>query len=940
MNDLNSRENPARKPIKLKGVRQNNLKNINIEIPQGELTVVCGPSGSGKSSLAFETLYAEGQRRYIESMSSYARQFLDKSPQPQLDEIENIPPAIAIEQKNHVKTSRSTVGTVTEVIDYLRLLYSKIGTPYCPNHNIPITSDTVSLSVDKLLEEIQGSRGYILVSVSKEHRTERGQKLLSIMVKDGYLRILHKKEFKTLTPQSKLPADEFEIVIDRLAFISEERRRLADSFAQAYAASKRYNSGLAGGRAKVTTLEGKSFVFSEDHSCSLCGFSFPPISPRLFSFSSPVGACTTCNGFGNILLLDEKKVIPNPTKTLAEGALHPFAMPSSGYDRRELSKFCSKYKIDMHTPWEDLPKKHRDVIWNGNSDFYGVTGFFDYLEGKKYKMHVRVFLSRFKSAVTCKECKGARLRKEVQYILIQNKSITQMSSMTIEDLHKTLSDLILSEQQKQTSKEIIKQLVQRLQFLIDVGVNYITINRETRTLSGGEYQRINLANQLGMGLSQTLYVLDEPTVGLHPSDNDRLIKVLKQMKVLGNTLVVVEHDKDVIRESDHVIELGPGSGHLGGEIMFTGTTKEFLANKKSLTSFYIKNDSNKVIVHPREVDISSYKFKIDLTGCSGHNLKNINVSIPLRRFVTVTGVSGSGKSSLICQTLYPAIEEHLTGERGEALAYKKISGLDYVKSAIFIDQKPIGKSSRSNPASYMKTFDDIRTIMASTDESKLRGYRPGFFSLNVDGGRCPECSGEGFKIIDMAFMDDVKLLCDSCGGKRYRDETLEITYRGKNIYEILNMTVAEAMEFFVSFPQIRRSLMYLKDVGLDYLCLGQSSSTLSGGESQRLKIAKELTKANQNNTLYILDEPTTGLHPREVELLLQVLNKLIDAGGSVVVIEHNLDIVKQSDYIIELGPSGGKNGGKILFTGAPQDLSKKKNCPTAPYLKTFFEARL
>lgn len=926
------------RPIRLKGVRQNNLKNIDLEIPQGEFTVVCGPSGSGKSSLAFETLYAEGQRRYIESMSSYARQFLDKSPQPQLDEIENIPPAIAIEQKNYVKTSRSTVGTVTEIIDYLRLLFAKVGVPHCPNHHTPIQADTVSASVDRLLSEIDGERGYILAPITKEGRLEKGKKLLGLFIKEGFLRIYHKKQVIEITLKTVLPADDFDIVVDRIAFSKDERGRLADSFSQAYGTAKKLNTNLLGGKASVVTLSGKRFEFTEDYSCSICGFSFPPISSRTFSFSSPVGACTICNGFGNLLTIDERKVIPRPDKSLAEGAINPFTMPSSAVDRRELTKFCTKNKVDMHVPWEKLPKKYRDAIWSGTKEFYGVKGFFDYLEGKKYKMHVRVFLSRYKSAEICPDCQGTRLRKEVQNIFIHGKSITQMSAMTVEDLLATLKELKLTEQQSQTAKEVLKQLIQRLQFLMDVGVDYLTIDRPTRTLSGGEYQRINLANQLGMGLSQTLYVLDEPTVGLHPSDNDRLIKVLKELKNLGNTLVVVEHDKDVIRESENVIELGPGSGHLGGEIMFAGKTDKFLQDKKSLTAHYLQSDyQSKLLIQPRAVDLDTYKFKIDMKGCAGHNLKSINVTFPLRRFVTVTGVSGSGKSSLVSQTLYPAIEEHLTKDRQEILPYKSIEGLDFVKSAIFIDQKPIGRSSRSNPASYMKVFDEIRTIMASTDEARSRGLSAGYFSLNVDGGRCPDCRGEGFQVIDMAFMDDVKLLCDTCQGKRYRDETLEITYRGKNVFQILNMTVAEAMDFFVPFPSIRKTLLYLREVGLDYLCLGQSSATLSGGESQRLKIAKELTKSSQNNTLYILDEPTTGLHPREVELLMQVLNKLIDAGGSVIVIEHNLDVIRQSDYIIELGPYGGKKGGKILFTGTPQDLSKKK-FPTSSYLKPFFGA--
>lgn len=922
--------------IKLRGVRQNNLKNINIDIPIGSFTVVCGPSGSGKSSLAFETLYAEGQRRYIESLSSYARQFLNKSPQPELDDIENIPPAIAIEQKNTVKTSRSTVGTVTEVVDYLRLLYEKLGIPHCPNHNTPIESESVTGSTDKIIDSLQGERGYILCPITVEGRIPDSKKLLALLMKEGFLRYYINGEVKDINSKTKLPKEEFDLVIDRAVFNKEDRGRLADSITQAFQTSKHLNSHFLGGRTKVVTLSGKTLLFSEDRSCNQCGFTFPPISSRLFSFSSPLGACSVCNGFGNVLELNENKIVPNPAKSLAEGCIAPFAMPSATYDRRELKKFCLKHKIDMDTPWKDLPAKTRKTIWDGNKEFYGVKGLFDYLETKKYKMHVRVFLSRFKAAFECKNCKGTRLKPEVQHILIEGKSITQMSQMTIEDLLALLKGLKLSNQEEKTTHEILKQLISRLQFLSDVGVSYLTLDRHTRTLSGGEYQRINLANQLGMGLSQTLYVLDEPTVGLHPSDNDRLIKILKDLKDLGNTLVVVEHDKEVIKESDRVIEMGPGSGYLGGEVMFQGDKTNFLNQKDSLTAHYVREMNSKVILNPRPVDLSQYNYKIEMVGCKGHNLKNLDVTLPLRRFVTITGVSGSGKSSLITQTLYPAIEEHLTGERTEKLEVKAISGLDFINNCILIDQKPIGKSSRSNPASFMKVFDEIREIFASTDEAKSRKCTPGYFSLNVDGGRCSECKGEGYQLIDMAFMDDVKILCDTCQGERYKKDALEIEYRGKNISQVLKMTVLEAMSFFVNFPQIRRGLMYLKEVGLDYLQLGQSAQTLSGGESQRLKIAKELTKSSNTNTLYILDEPTTGLHPREIELLLAVLNKLVDAGNSVIVIEHNVDVIKQSDYLLEIGPEGGKKGGKILFTGSPQELSRKKNCPTAPYLKPFF----
>ncbi len=925
------------KSIKLRGVRQNNLKNIDVDIPLGSLTVVCGPSGSGKSSLAFETLFAEGQRRYIESMSSYARQFLNKSPQPDLDEIENIPPAIAIEQKNTVKTSRSTVGTVTEIIDYLRLLYEKIGVPCCPNGHGPVESESVTFVTDKVLKECLGERGYILAPVTAQERIASGKKLLALLLQEGYLRIFYKNEVKDLTPKTVLPKEDFEIVADRIAFNKEEQARVSDSIQQAYLISKKLNKNFSGGHARIFLLNEKSFRFSEERSCNECGFTFPQITSRLFSFSSPIGACPQCNGFGNTLEIDENKVIPSPSRSLAEGCIQPFAMPSAAQDRRDLKKFCLKHNIDMNTPWNDLPVAQKKMIWNGHKDFYGVLGLFEYLETKKYKMHVRIFLARYKSGKTCTLCKGTRLKPEAQHILINEKSIIDISCLPVEDILSFLKNIQLTPQQKKTTEEILKQLLSRLGFLMDVGVSYLTLDRATRTLSGGEYQRINLANQLGMGLSQTLYVLDEPTVGLHPSDNDRLIKILKDLKNLGNTLVVVEHDKEVIRQSDRVIELGPGSGHLGGQILFEGKTLDFIEDKKSLTSHYLRDDLNKTLYNPRPVDLDTYKYKIELFGCKGHNLKNLDVVFPLRRFVAITGVSGSGKSSLISQTLYPLVLEHLENEVQETLEYKRVTGLDFVSSVVMIDQKPIGKSSRSNPASYMKVFESIREIFATTEDARERNLGPGYFSLNVEGGRCPDCNGEGHQVIDMAFMDDVVLKCETCNGKRYRAEALEIEYRGKNIYDILNLTVSEAMDFFVNYPQIRRALMYLKEVGLDYLTLGQSANTMSGGESQRLKIAKELTKAQHANTLYILDEPTTGLHPKEIDLLLRVLNKLIDAGSSVIVIEHNIDVIRQADYLIELGPEGGKKGGKILFRGTPQELSQKKNVPTAPYLKPFFK---
>ena len=969
------------KHIHLWGVKQNNLKNIEVKIPVGEITVICGPSGSGKSSLAFETLFAEGQRRFIESMSNYSRQFLNKAPKPDIEGINNIPPAISIEQKNSVKSSRSTVGTTTEIIDYLRLFFEKIAISYCPDHNIPTIRESVTEATDKILKNYSGQRGYLLVEINKDNRIADGKKLHSLLLQDGYLRIYIPKD-ETPTKETKkkskasskkkeistesqvapsetttvdlgefveisepaiikkgLPKNTFYLVIDRMSFNLDERDRLADSVTQAYEASIRYNQNQVSRQAVVISTTGMRLRLSEEASCAVCGYTPPPISSRLFSFNSPVGACQTCKGFGNILSLDEKKVIPNDNLSISQGAISPFWMPSSAQDKKDLLAFCKKQKIDTHTPWKDLPKTEQALIWSGNKDFYGINGFFDYLETKKYKMHVRVFLARFRSPVPCPDCKGSRLRPETNHILVHGKSINELSDYTIEELEQFFKKLILTKSELEIADEINKQLKARLDFLMRVGVHYLSLNRETRTLSGGEYQRLVLANQLGMGLSQALYVMDEPTVGLHPRDNDRLISILKDIKELGNTLVIVEHDHDVIKSSENIIEIGPGSGYLGGEVVYSGSTTDFYKFKNSNTVPFLLDANPKQKREIKPVDIEKYKFKISLAGASGHNLKNIDIDFPLHRIVTVTGVSGSGKSTLISKTLYPALAKILNVDFIPAQNFKSISGTENIKNVLLIDQSPIGKSARSSPVTYLKVFDAIRTIMAGTEESKIRGYTPGTFSLNVDGGRCPACKGTGYEEIDMMFMDNVIIPCDVCDGKKYRDEILEIQYKNKNINEILKMTVQEAMDFFVAHPNIRKPLSVLKSVGLDYLQLGQPASSLSGGESQRLKIVKELSQVNQKSTLYILDEPTTGLHFKEVQLLLDVLSKLVEAGGSVIVIEHNLDIIANSDYVIDLGPEAGKKGGHIVATGSPLDLAKSKKSLTGQYLKKYLHLK-
>jgi excinuclease ABC subunit A len=1009
--------------IHLWGVTQNNLKNIEVEIPLNSFTVVCGPSGSGKSSLAFQTLYAEGQRRYIESLSSYARQFLGKAPKPELEGISNIPPAIAIEQKNSVKTSRSTVGTSTEIVDYLRLLFEKFGEPTCPVYKFTIDKDSPTDATRKTIRELEGKRGYVLAPVFETSGTRGGAEripadtLLKMMLQEGFLRILiphgarmpsakstsgkgktkaeskgSKKtskraaidadetddgpaagdetgdslsvlnatasiglptcrpaeevkdvgtiyEIKPTDKSNVLPSSDFYIVIDRVGFKSEDEGRIGDSISQAFAATLKFNFGLDAGRAVMITTEGKKLSFSEDRSCTQCGFTFPNPTAALFSFNSPIGACPTCNGFGNTLLLDEAKIVPNPALSIGEGAIAPFSMPSSAYDKKQLLAYCKKAGIDLKIPWNRLPQVQREKVWNGDAKFYGVVGFFEYLETKKYKMHVRVFLSRYKSPQPCNVCKGSRLKPETQLFLVGGQPIAKLSNMTIGALYTFINNLSLTPMQDEVAGEVFRQLRSRLKFLNDVGVEYLTLDRATRTLSGGEYQRLNLAKQLGMGLSQTLYVLDEPTVGLHPRDNDRLIGILKQLNDLGNTLVVVEHDHDVIANSTNIIEMGPGSGHLGGNVIYSGPTEGFYHAQGSITAPYLRDDSplKKMDLRTRKTAIEDHRFAVEIKGARGNNLKNVNVKFPLNRLVTVTGVSGSGKSTLVSQTLYPIVAQHLRVEYLLGQPFDDIKGLEHLKGVLFIDQSPIGKTARSNPVTYLKVFDAIRTVMAALPESKLRGYAAGTFSLNVDGGRCPVCKGLGVEVVDMMFMDDVALVCDACDGKKYRRELLEVKYKDKNIHEILNMTVDEALEFFMAYPNIRKPLVFLREVGLGYIRLGQSANTLSGGESQRLKIAREFVGTQQKNTLYILDEPTTGLHFREIEMLMKVLHKLVEAGGSVILIEHNLDVIRSSDWIIDLGPDAGAAGGEIVAQGSPSELMKSPRSLTGRYLRKYLE---
>lgn len=936
------------KEIHLWGVKQNNLKDIEVKIPIGEMTVVCGPSGSGKSSLAFETLFAEGQRRFIESLSNYARQFLNAAPKPDLEGVANIPPAISIEQKNSVKNSRSTVGTTTEIIDYLRLLFEKLGQPYCPEHQVPTSKESVAEATTKVIEQLGGERGYLLIEIPKKGRIAQGKDLHAMLLKEGFMRIMIPKEEELVgeireisgaaAVKKGLPKDTFYLVIDRLAFNAEDRGRLADSMAQAYEASTKFNTELLAPRALVITTEGRKLLVSEDNCCPVCGYQPPVVSTKLFSFNSPYGACPTCKGFGNILEVDEKKVVPNPKLSLAQGALSPFAMPSAAQDKKDMLAYCRKQKIDTDKPWEELSSEHRRLLWEGSKEFMGVKGLFRLLDEMKYKMHVRVFISRFRSPFLCPDCHGTRLRAETKSIFFRGHSLPQLSAMTVRELHQFFIDLKLKPEELQAVDEVIHQLRSRLNFLMRVGVHYLTLDRETRTLSGGEYQRLVLAHQLGMALSQALYVLDEPTVGLHPRDNDRLISILKELRDLGNTIVIVEHDHDVIAGSENIIEMGPGSGIYGGQVVYSGSIEKFWQAKNSNTVPYLRVGPSGgameiKLAAPRPTDPSQHKYKLTLQGASGHNLQNIDVEIPLHRLVVVTGVSGSGKTTLISRTLYPTLCRALDIDYPMSQPCIGIEGVEHLKNVVLLDQAPIGRSLRSNILTYMKTYDHVRNLMAATSEAKQRGFTPGHFSLNVDGGRCPACKGLGFEEVDMVFMDNVTLKCEICDGKKFQEDVLEVRFQDKNINDILEMTVEEAMHFFVNYPNLRKSLAFLKEVGLEYIRLGQAASSFSGGESQRLKIAKELSQVSQQSTLYILDEPTTGLHFREVEMLMKVLHRLIDSGGSVVVVEHNLDVIAGADYVIDMGPEGGHEGGRLVFQGTPAKLMAEKSSLTGVYLK-------
>lgn len=934
--------------IDIRGARTHNLKNINLTIPRDKLIVITGLSGSGKSSLAFDTLYAEGQRRYVESLSAYARQFLSLMEKPDVDSIEGLSPAISIEQKSTSHNPRSTVGTITEIYDYLRLLFARVGEPRCPDHDVPLTAQTISQMVDKVLSLPEESKMMLLAPVVKNRKGEH-VKLLDSLAAQGYIRARIDGEICDLSDPPELALQKkhtIEVVVDRFKVRSDLATRLAESFETALE--------LSGGTAVVADMDNpnaEELVFSANFACPHCGYSVPELEPRLFSFNNPAGACPTCDGLGVQQFFDESRVVQNESISLAGGAV-------KGWDRRNfyyyqmLTSLAKHYKFDIETPYEDLPQKIKDIVMQGSGkeeiEFQYMNDRGDVVirkhpfEGilnnmaRRYKetesMSVREELAKNISNRPCADCGGSRLRPEARNVYIGSINLPQISEKSIGESLEFFQGLTLTGQKAQIAEKILKEIRERLEFLVNVGLNYLSLSRSAETLSGGEAQRIRLASQIGAGLVGVMYVLDEPSIGLHQRDNERLLNTLIHLRNLGNTVIVVEHDEDAIREADHIIDIGPGAGVHGGQVIAQGTAKEIMANPNSITGKFLSGEE-KIEIPKKRTALDKSKI-LKLKGATGNNLKGVNLEIPVGLFTCITGVSGSGKSTLINDTLFPLAQNALNrAEKTDFAPYKSIEGLEYFDKVIDINQSPIGRTPRSNPATYTGLFTPIRELFAGVPEARARGYNPGRFSFNVRGGRCEACQGDGVLKVEMHFLPDVYVPCDQCKGKRYNRETLEIRYKGKTIHQVLDMTVEEAREFFDAIPMIARKLQTLMDVGLSYIRLGQSSTTLSGGEAQRVKLATELSKRDTGKTLYILDEPTTGLHFADIKQLLEVLHRLRDQGNTIVVIEHNLDVIKTADWIVDLGPEGGSGGGQIIATGTPEEVAKVKGSHTARFLK-------
>lgn len=934
--------------IVVKGARAHNLKGVDIELPKNKLIVMTGLSGSGKSSLAFDTIYAEGQRRYVESLSAYARQFLGQMDKPDVDTIEGLSPAISIDQKTTSKNPRSTVATVTEIYDYIRLLYARVGKPYCPYHGIEIESQTVQQMVNRILELEERTKIQLLAPVIS-HRKGSHEKLIEDIGKKGYVRLRVDDEIVDVNEVPQLDKNKnhtIEVVVDRLVVKDGIETRLADSIETALE--------LAEGNLTVDVINGEELKFSENHACPICGFSIGELEPRMFSFNSPFGACSTCDGLGQKLKVDLDLVIPDKNKTLNEGGIEPWEPTSSDFYPTLLKRVCEVYKINMDKPYKKLTDRQKNILMNGSGEkeieftftqrnggtrkrkmvFEGVVPNIDRRYHESPSEYTREMMSKYMTELPCETCHGKRLSKEALSVYVGDYNIGEVVEYSIKNALYYFENLKLSNQDKSIADQILKEIISRLSFLNNVGLEYLTLDRSSGTLSGGEAQRIRLATQIGSRLTGVLYVLDEPSIGLHQRDNDRLINTLKEMRDLGNTLIVVEHDDDTMRAADYLVDVGPGAGNHGGEVVSSGTPNKVMKDKKSLTGQYLSGK--------KRIEVPEYRReitdrKIQIKGAKSNNLKNVNVDFPLSVLTVVTGVSGSGKSSLVNEILYKALAQKINKSKVKPGNFDEIKGIDQLDKIIDIDQSPIGRTPRSNPATYTGVFDDIRDVFAQTNEAKIRGYQKGRFSFNVKGGRCEACKGDGIIKFEMHFLPDVYVPCEVCDGKRYNRETLEVTYKGKNIADVLEMTVEEATHFFENIPKIKRKLQTLVDVGLGYITLGQQATTLSGGEAQRVKLASELHKRSTGRSIYILDEPTTGLHVDDISRLLKVLNRIVENGDTVVIIEHNLDVIKTADHIIDLGPEGGEGGGTLIATGTPEEIAQNNGSYTGQYLKPVLE---
>lgn len=928
----------------VKGARQHNLKNITVEIPRNKMVVITGLSGSGKSSLAFDTIYAEGQRRYVESLSAYARQFLGQMDKPDVDYIEGLSPAISIDQKTTSRNPRSTVGTVTEIYDYLRLLFARAGEPHCPKCGKLIEQQTVQQIVDRVLAMEQGCRFMVMAPLIRQRKGEH-VKVLDEMRRAGYVRVYVDGSVMTLDEDIRLEKNKkhsISVVIDRLAVREGIQQRLSDSVETALK--------LADGFVEIAVIGGEVQLFSEHFACNDCGISLPAIEPRLFSFNNPYGACPACTGLGMNMEFDKALIIPDGSKTFAEGVIQSFSNNLNSYRMKQLEAVLAAFGYTLNDTWDSLPAKVQKLLWEGTGEekyqfwyenlqgetklhetvFDGILPIMKKRYREAYSDSMRQDLEEFMTSNPCPVCHGARLKPEVLSILIGGKNICQVTALTVRDCLKFFAALKLTPRQELIARQVLKEITARLQFLNDVGLDYLTLDRSAGTLSGGEAQRIRLATQIGSGLTGVLYILDEPSIGLHQRDNGKLLETLKHLRNLGNTLIVVEHDEETMYAADEIVDIGPGAGEHGGQVVAQGTAEEIKLVEDSVTGQYLSG--RKFIAVPKQRRSGDGRY-LTVKGARGNNLKNIDVQIPLGVFTVVTGVSGSGKSTLINDILYNALAAKLHGARLRPAEYGSIEGMEYTDKVINIDQSPIGRTPRSNPATYTGVFDFIRELFSQTNEAKMRGYKPGRFSFNVKGGRCEACRGDGVNKIEMNFLPDVYVPCEVCHGSRYNRDTLEVHYKGKSIAEVLDMTVSEACEFFKNIPRIARKLEILEDVGLGYIHLGQAATTLSGGEAQRVKLAAELSRRSTGRTVYILDEPTTGLHIADVHKLLEVLQRLVEAGDSVIVIEHNLDVIKTADYIIDLGPEGGDKGGTVVACGTPEQVAKVKKSYTGQYIK-------